>query len=430
MKTLHVLVTGGSGVVGDAAVRALVARGHTVRLLARHADDAVKGWPRGVEARVGDVTDAQSLSGAADGCDALLHLVAIVDEDGDATFERVNVEGTRHIVDEARRANVPHVVYVSSLGAERGHSPYHRSKLAGEEVVRAAFGDRAVVVRLGNVYGPGDEQISMLLRMVRALPVVPVLGGGKQAFQPLWAEDAGAALASAVENTSLGGQTLDVAGPERTSIHDLLDRFEVLTDRHPTRLPVPTALASLGIRAAEALDVDLPLNGSQLTMLVEGNVIEAPAVNALDTVLGVTPTSLDAGLTALLDSLPEQLPEDGVGALHHKRFWADVVGATGSAESLFRRFRMRFQEVTPGSMDLEAEPDSPTSVRELGQTVTMALPARGNVQVRVAELSPTHMTLQTVEGHVLAGAVRVTVAPAGEAKLRVEIDVFSTARRT
>src|SRR5688500_9395280 len=121
---MRVLVTGGSGVIGEAVVRALLRRGHRVRLLARHAPEEARTWPEGVEPHKGDVTQPDTLRGAAEGCEAVLHLVGIVDEaPPHATFERVNVEGTRHVVDEATRARVPHLVYVSSLGAERGASP-------------------------------------------------------------------------------------------------------------------------------------------------------------------------------------------------------------------------------------------------------------------------------------------------------------------
>jgi uncharacterized protein YbjT (DUF2867 family) len=427
---MRVLVTGGSGVVGEAAVAALLRRGHEVRLLARHAADDAKAWPEGVEARPGDVTDPESLRGAADGCDAVLHVVGIVDEQPPAvTFARVNVEGTRHVVDEASRAGVERLVYVSSLGAERGQSAYHRSKHAGEEVVRG-FGGRWVVVRPGNVYGPGDEVVSLLLRMVRTLPAVPVIAGGDQEFQPVWADDVGEALAAACERADeLAGRTLDVAGPDRTCMHDLLDRFATLTDRRPVRLPLPGPLAMLGVKLLDVVGVPSPVNEGQLTMLSEGNVVERAGDNALQSTLGVTPTPLDEGLKRLLDALPEQLPEEGVGALRRRRFWADVEGSRLAPEQLLQKLCHRFQEVTPDTMDLDAEPDTPSAVLREGQTVTMALPMRGTVQVRVAQLEAQTLTLQTVEGHPLAGAVRFAFTPRdGDARaLRFEIEVLDRA---
>jgi NADH dehydrogenase len=428
---MRVLVTGGTGVVGEAAVRALLARGHQVRLLARHAHDEARVWPQGVEARDGDVTDAASLRGAADGCDAVLHVVGVVDEDPPrVTFQGVNVDGTRHVRDEAARAGVPHLVYVSSLGADRGASAYHRSKHAGEAITRE-FGGRWVIVRPGNVYGPGDEMISLLLRMVRTLPAVPVLAGGDQAFDPVWTDDVGEALAIACERDDLAGRALDVAGTDRTCMNDLLDRFERLTGRTPARLSVPKIVAGLGTKLADLVGIDLPVNESQLTMLAEGNVIADPADNALAQVFGVTPTPLDDGLRRLLDALPEQLPTEGVGALSRKRFWADIVGARLEPGALFHRFCARFQEITPDRMDLEAEPGTPTAVLALGETVTMGLPLRGNVQVRVCDITPTSLTLLTLAGHPLAGAVRFALEKRDDARdggaLRFGIELFDRA---
>jgi NADH dehydrogenase len=221
---MRVLVTGGSGVVGRPTVERLVELGHTVRLLSRHADRDARDWKEGVEGRVADVGDAASLAGAADGCDAVLHLAGIIAEDPPAvTFQKVHVDGTRHLVAESERAGVKRFVYVSSLGAHRGSSDYHRSKRAAEEVVRR-FAGQWLVLRPGNVYGPGDEVISLLLKMLRAAPTVPVIGDGDQPFQPIWAGDLAGALARAVEEDAPAGETLELAGPEVTTTNQVLDR--------------------------------------------------------------------------------------------------------------------------------------------------------------------------------------------------------------
>ena len=273
---MRVLITGGTGVVGRAAVRALLARGHDVRVLSRHADADAEQWPSGVEPFVGDVADPSTVAGSAEDCDAVLHAVGIVRESPpEVTFERVNVRGTEAMLAEAERAGVPYFVYVSSLGAERGTSEYHRSKAAGEALVRSS-GGRWLIVRPGSVYGPGDDQISLVLRMVRALPAVPIVEGGIVPFQPVWCDDLGEALARAVERDDLHGRALDIAGPERTSQNDLLDRFERLTGRAPARVPLPGVLASLGARLATAFGVETPLTDDQLTMLGEGSLIERP----------------------------------------------------------------------------------------------------------------------------------------------------------
>src|SRR5690348_10804670 len=99
---MRVLVTGGTGVIGRSTITALLQRGHSVRLLSRHATEDVRQWSQGVSAWPGDVAVAATVEGAADGCDAILHIAGIAEESGsEQTFERVNVGGTRHVLAEA-----------------------------------------------------------------------------------------------------------------------------------------------------------------------------------------------------------------------------------------------------------------------------------------------------------------------------------------
>lgn len=422
---MRVLVTGGTGVVGRATVNALLARGHEVRLFSRHAHADAKEWPHRIEPFPGDVSNEVEVRGAADGCDAVIHLTAIVAESPpDVTFEKVNVGGTRLLVREAERAGVKRFVFVSSLGADRGESLYHQSKMRGEEVART-FDGQWIIMRPGNVYGSGDEQLSLMLTMVRTLPAIPVFAGGDKPFQPIWAEDLGEALALATERDDLGGRVLEVAGPEQTTFEDVIDRLSRITKRHPVRLPIPVRLASVAVRVANALGADLPVDSGQLTMLSEGNVVMSPEGNALTTVFGLRGTSLDDGLALLADSQPEVLPDEGVGALTRKRFWADIERSRMTPEMLFAHFVSHFAECTPWHLDVAAEPGTP-NVPELGATLTLALPLRGNVQIRILELDARRMTVCTVSGHPLAGAVRF-LSEARGAMVRFEVQVIDRA---
>jgi uncharacterized protein YbjT (DUF2867 family) len=420
---MRILVTGGSGVVGVGTVTELVRRGHEVRLLARRARDDARQWPNGVTPVEGDVTNSASIAGAADGCDAVVHIVGIVDESPPAvTFERVNVGGTRSLLAEAERAGTRRFVYVSSLGAPEGESAYHRSKREAERFV-AQFPGNWTICRPGNVYGPGDEQISVMLRLVRGVtPLVPTVGSGDQPFQPIWWEDLACALATVVERDDLAGRALDLAGAETTSQNDLHARMSRITGRDVKSVPVPEMLASLSAKAVSMVGWKIPFSDSQLQMLREGNTIREGRPNALTETLGLTPTPLDEGLRKLAELQPEQLPSQGIGTLKRKRYWADIVSAAHSPESLFALFRTHFDDVTPVFVDAKAEPRSDGLIAE-GERITLALPMRGHVQVRVAALEPRRATLLTLEGHPLAGAVRFLAEPRGRA-IRFQVEVY------
>lgn len=421
---MRVLVTGGTGVVGSGVVTRLVRRGHAVRLLSRHAREDVRQWPASVEPWPGDVAEPGSIERCAEGCDAVLHLVAIISDEADATLERVNVDGTRHLVTEAVRAGVERFVFVSSLGADAGQSAYHRSKVAGEAIVRG-FPRDWLIVRPGNVYGPGDEQISLLLRLVRTLPAVPVLSGGSHQFQPIWHEDLAEALVQSVERRELTGKALEIAGPELTSQSDLLDRLERITARSPIRVPLPEFAASIGIKAMELVGLGAPFSESQLTMLGEGNLLPDSSDNALTTVFDITPTPLDRGLKLLADAQAEQTPSAGVGSLKRKRFWADIQRSKLDPDQVISYLRDNFGTLMPGFVGVAVEPGTPETM-DLDETLTLSLPMRGHIQVRVDELEERRITLVTLEGHPLAALVRFTTAYDGEA-VRFEVQVYERA---
>jgi NADH dehydrogenase len=420
---MRVLVTGGTGVIGAGLLPELIAAGHEVRLLTRHADREAREWPRGVEPFSGDITSAGAIAGAADGCDAVIHVSGIVSESPpDSTFEKVNVAGTRNVRDEATARGAPRFVYVSSLGAGQGASGYHASKRAAEAEIRDYAGSWAIV-RPGGVYGPGDEVMSLLIRMFRTLPAMPVVGFGNHQFQPIFFADLGEALTVAAERHDLTG-TFELAGEDMVTPAGILDRLRALTDRRPLTIPIPEPLAGAATRIAEAAGMPFPIDEAKFRMLVEHNVIDPPWMNALRRVFGVRPTSFDEGLRWLVDAQPEQQPREGVGAIERKRFWADIGGSRHRARELMVLVRERCTDAM--TVEFDAEPGTPREIVE-GATLTAALPLRGNIQVRVEEVEPDHFTLATLRGHPLAGTVRFEAADLDDGAVRFMITIGARA---
>jgi hypothetical protein len=153
-------------------------------------------------------------------------------------------------------------------------------------------------------------------------------------------------------------------------------------------------------------------------MLREENVSQGRDAAAA---LGIELTPLDRGLRQLADSLDEALPEDGVGRLQHKRFFADIAASNYPAVALMSLFRERVSELMP--IEFSAEPGAPVTAEE-GATMTGALPLRGNFQVRVEVAAPTRVVFATVEGHPLAGIVEFTTGDTA-AGVRFAVDVYA-----
>ncbi|ACB77792.1 NAD-dependent epimerase/dehydratase family protein [Opitutus terrae] len=410
---MKILLTGGTGVIGTGAIPAMLKAGHEIRLLSRHADRDVSRFPAGVESFTADLGEPGSLPQAVQGCEAIVHIAGIVEErPPEITFEKINVGGTRALCAAGEAAGRPYFLHVSSLGADRGESEYHRSKLRAEQIVQRYHGPW-LILRPGAVYGPGDETISLLLKFIRHLPAVPIVDDGTQPFQPLWFEDFGAVLAEAVTRRELAGQILEVAGPDITSTVDVLDRLARITDRNPPRLPVPTWLAQVGASSAESaggfgekllrqLGLSAPINSAKLQMLLEGSVLGNPQSNALISAFTVAPTPLQDGLEQLADQLPERPPGEGVGAVERSVYFAEIEPTTLSPAELLSLVLERITEVMP--LEFAAEPGAPTRA-ELGVTMTGAIPGRGHFQVRLDERTETRATFVTIEGHPLAGVL-------------------------
>ena len=409
---MRVLVTGGTGVIGGGLLPELLKAGHEVRLLSRGADKAVQDYPAGVTDFRADITDPASLNGAAEGCHTVIHISGIVEETPpEVTFNSVNVEGARNVMLEAIRSDVRRFIYLSSLGAERGESAYHKSKREAEMIVRS-FPGEWVILRPGNVYGPHDDVISTLLKMVRSLPAVPVVEGGDQPFQPIWHQDLAQAIVKSLSMSGLDGRVLQLAGADITTTAAVIDKLCQITSRQPVKIALPAWLAQLGVKiaekvgasniAAEKANLALPLNSSKLQMLMEENVIRDPAENALLHIFKIEPLPLDQGLVKLADALPEMSPDQGVGKLERKEFSTEIFNSPYGAAELCSLVRERINEVM--AIEFAAEPGTPEQVEE-GATLTGKIPGRGNIQVRVLEDSPTGFAMITVEGHPLAGLV-------------------------
>lgn len=412
---MKILVTGPSGVIGAGVIPELLAADCDLRLLSRHAAQVARTLPRRVESCEADIADEPAIFDAVAGCDCVLHIAGIITEQPpEVTYDRVNVGGTRHLLEAAQAAGRPRFIYVSSLGAESGESEYHASKRRAERLVHDYAGEW-VILRPGNVYGPGDETISLLLKMVRTLPAVPMVEHGDQPFQPIWYEDLGRALARvAAELPRYAGQTLEVAGSEVTTTNELLNRLSRIAGRQPARLPVAAWLAQFGTQMLESFGssgqgllqragLTPPLNSAKLSMLLEGNLIGDERENALQSKLRIEPTPLQDGLERLADVQEEQLPGSGVGTWKRGRFWSDIEGSRYSADELLAAACDRITEIMP--IDFSAEPGAPTSAQP-GETLTANIPARGHIQVRLEERTAHTATFVTLESHPLAGIMK------------------------
>lgn len=289
----RILLTGGTGFVGTAIRQALGDR--PIRLLVRSAAAHSALASGNVELVEGDVTDASSLRGAMDGCDSVIHLVAIIEEQGDATFDRVIRQGTEHVVAEAQRAGVSRLIDMSAMGArDDARYPYLKAKWDGEQAVRASGLDWTIF-RPSVIFGPRDGFINVLADLVRKAPVIPVVGDGGSKFQPVAVGEVATAFANALEQPSAIGSVYELGGPEILTYEAMLDTIAARLGKKRPKVHVPLGLMKMVVAASSPLPKALrpPVTGEQLRMLSLDNCTDDSATPHL---IGGMPTRLADGI--------------------------------------------------------------------------------------------------------------------------------------
>jgi len=183
----RVFLTGGTGFVGRAVVQALRASGCAVRCVVRRGSERDLQGLGAIERIEGDIMARESLEQGLEGCDAVIHLVGIIREQPAArvTFERVHTQGTVNVLEAAAAVGIRRYIHMSALGTRAGaHSRYHQTKWAAEEAVRASTLPWTIF-RPSVIYGRGDGFVTLLAGMIERLPIVPVIGSGRQRLQPV-----------------------------------------------------------------------------------------------------------------------------------------------------------------------------------------------------------------------------------------------------
>ena len=291
----RIFVTGATGFVGHAVVRALLAHGFLVRCLVRPGSEAALKGFESIDRVPGDVLEPDKLAASVEGCGALVHLVGIIREHRTrgVTFDRLHTQATANMLAVAHEAGVKRYIQMSAVGTRPGAtSRYHQTKWQAEEVVRASALDWTII-RPSLIYGPGDEFVSVLARMMRRLPAMPVLGDGQYRVQPVAVEHVAEGFARALQLSTTVAQTYEVAGPEACRFVDLLDQIGLaLGLRNVRKVHAPLGVVRAMTRIFGWLPF-YPVTKDQLIMLEEGNVAD-PSRFYAD--LEITPVPLAHGL--------------------------------------------------------------------------------------------------------------------------------------
>jgi uncharacterized protein YbjT (DUF2867 family) len=302
MRNARIAVLGGSGFIGRYVVQRLAARGDVIAVGCRHAEDAKFLQPMGnvgqiVAVNVG-ITDEALLRAFVAGSRAVVNCVGILVERGGLSFESAHHTGPARLARLAREAGVERLVHLSAIGADPGSaSAYARTKAQGEQAVQDVF-PTATILRPSVVFGPEDQFFNRFAAMALVSPVLPLIGGGRTRFQPIYVGDVADAVVRCVDDASTGGRLYELGGPKTYTMRQL---FELVLDeigRKRVLIDLPFGIAALQARLFSLLP-NPPLTPDQVEMLKYDNVVAAGALT-LET-LGIEPTAVEAILPTYLD---------------------------------------------------------------------------------------------------------------------------------
>jgi nucleoside-diphosphate-sugar epimerase len=318
-----VLLTGASGFVGSHVLPALLDAGHQVRALVRgDAAETLVLARLGADRRDavsfsrGDVTGAEApkqLAAAMAGTDTVVHLVAIPrDLTGGRDLLRVNLDGTRAVIEAMRVAGVRRLVHLGALGVADDPALHYGTSKARAEVAVAESGLDFTILKPSLLWGERDGFFNIVADLVRISPgLVPVPGRGTSRFQPLWIGDLARVVALCLERPETAGRSCELGGPRVWTYREIT--AEVLRGMGSRRaiVPVPVPLIALVGGVCEAVHLPFPVASDQLRQLRLDNV---GPVDGVERSFGFAPRDMAGNLGYLRRRKGDQEPGGIVAA--------------------------------------------------------------------------------------------------------------------
>ena len=297
----NVTIFGGSGFVGRHLVQRLAEKGIRIRVAVRDPEAAAFLQPMGDVGQIAamrvNIRDAAAVRRAVEGADAVVNAVGILYQFGAQRFESIHHEGARLVAEAARAEGVARFVHVSAIGADaESTSLYAATKGLGERTV-AALDSATTIVRPSVIFGPEDDFFNRFGAMARLLPVLPLPGGGRTRFQPVYVGDVAEAIVRILENGATSGLSYDLGGPRVHSFRELMELVLEVTGRRRLLVPWPLAILKFQATFLQLLPVP-PLTRDQVELLRYDSVCEEGAPGLAD--LGIEATPAEAVLESYM----------------------------------------------------------------------------------------------------------------------------------
>lgn len=259
---IQTLVTGGTGFVGSAIVRALVNNCETVHVMTRNPSRVpANKRVAGAHYVQGDVLDPESLQKAMQGCDAIIHCVQFPGAPFENpkkgwTYENIDGLGTTNLCKAAQKEGIERVVYISGAGAGQGRKePWFVAKDVAEKAVQST-GERWTIFRPSWIYGPGDQSLNKLILSTLMPLVFPIIGNGQQRVAPIYIQDMANAVVFGLNRKNFHKKTLEMGGPKTLTFNEMMHQMLEILGKKRIFVHIPARIAKLFAEFTNILPID------------------------------------------------------------------------------------------------------------------------------------------------------------------------------
>jgi uncharacterized protein YbjT (DUF2867 family) len=270
-----IVVTGGSGYIGSHIVHKLLEDGNRVRVMVHNRSRAAEegrlsGLP--VDLVEGDVTRPDTLDAVFQSAQVIIHTVAIAIEKAGKTYDQVNAEGTKNVLDAAKRSGVGRFINLSQLGAA-ADLPYRFLASKGKaQVYVSSSGLEWTAFRPSVVWGPEDEFANTFARLIPLTPLIFPLVDKRAKFEPIWVDDVATCIVKSVNDPETIGKEFEIGGPEVLTMEEIERRTLLAVGAKRILVPFPKTLLRIIVGLMETLLPSPPVTLSLLELLAVDNV--------------------------------------------------------------------------------------------------------------------------------------------------------------
>ena len=275
-----ILVTGATGFVGRALVPRLVEGGATVRCLIRpskHSPRLPKEIP--LQVAIAPITDFRGVRAAMVGVDTVIHLASAEWRGARGSLQKVDVDGTRKMIEAAKEAGVGRLIYLSHVGADKSSAyDVHRTKGYVEDLIRRSEIPHTIF-RSTLLYGEEDSFANCIAMALATVPSVFLMpANGKMLVQPLWVEDLVTCIEWSLDDLTTINQTLTLGGPEFITFEQMTRIIMEATRLTRTFVPVGIPYLRWGAAFLERFLPRSPITTRWLDHLAVNRITELVSV--------------------------------------------------------------------------------------------------------------------------------------------------------